>query len=118
MSINECNADRFAVASGMYRAPEILPCREQLDEFAKRIATHQMLPPIGYYAYNRDWYIDDNGNLWHITDYGIEVQLLDNEDWVLHLMQHSWFDANTFIPAYFEACTRAGIQSVVMKTTR
>ena len=66
----------------------------------------------------KDWEISKQGDLTHIKrDYYISHDRLSEDDWLLHLITKGWFDANTFLPAYFEACKRAGIKEVTIKTT-
>lgn len=84
----------------------IIP-RKQMDNRRKR--------PKGYEEFNEDWYLSTRGdmiNSWN--GYPIYHNQLTRNDWVLHLMAKMWFDANTFIPAYFEACRRIGVKSVDM----
>lgn len=68
--------------------------------------------------FNKDWNIDPTGNLEHAKrGYFIESARLTEEDWLLHLStSKAWFDANTFLPAYFEACKRANKKHVTIKT--
>lgn len=67
--------------------------------------------------YNEDWFISPNGDMYaSFGRYTIEAIRLKEEDWIIHLMEKKWFDANTFIPAYFEACKRAKIKEVTIQT--
>lgn len=34
------------------------------------------------------------------------------ENWIAHLSEKRWVDMNKFIPAYIEACIRAGVTTV------
>lgn len=72
---------------------------------------------IKWYRWNMDWFISKDGDMMFIDDdYIIYVDQLKDDDWILHLMEKWWFDANTFIPAYFEACKRAGIRNLSIIT--
>jgi len=65
--------------------------------------------------FNDDWWLSDTGDMWNDQGhYGIYDNRLNEGDWMLHLMGKVWFDANTFLPAYFEACNRAGIKEVTI----
>lgn len=65
----------------------------------------------------KDWAISPNGDLKHIKmQYCIPADRLEEEDWILHLTEKAWIDFNTFIPAYFEACRRAGIKNIKIIT--
>lgn len=60
-----------------------------------------------------DWEISPKGDLCHKKmGYNIYNNQLNQNDWILHMMEKGWCDLNTFIPAYFEACRRAGINSL------
>jgi hypothetical protein len=72
--------------------------------------------PKGYEEYNSDWFISPDGDMMNARScYQIGCDELDHDDWFLHLSEKRWFDANTFIPTYFEACRRKGIQTVLMR---
>ncbi len=80
--------------------------------FGKR---HQC--PEGYEEYNEDWCLTPDGDMYNVlSDYEIGSNMLYKDDWILHLSEKRWFDANTFIPAYFEACRRKGISLVMIRT--
>ena len=69
------------------------------------------------YEKQKDWIVSKSGDLEHIErGYFIRADRLTEEDWLLHLTEKAWFDANTFLPAFFEACKRAGKQRVTIKT--
>lgn len=56
----------------------------------------------GYEEYNVDWFLTPKGDMFNAwSDYEIESDRLDEDDLVLHCMGKRWFDANTFLPAYF-----------------
>lgn len=69
-----------------------------------------------YKEFNRDWYLSHDGAMLHTNGYPISAIQITEDDWLLHLMEKTWFDANTFLPAYFEALRRKGIKSVTIKT--
>lgn len=74
-------------------------------------------PLCGYEEYNEDWFLSPDGDMMNCrSGYEIERDVLDHDDWILQLMDKRWFDANTFIPAYYEACRRKGIHVVQMRT--
>lgn len=66
------------------------------------------------------WKVTDEGHLvTAVPDrgvYEIYKDSLDEDDWFLHLMTKA-INWNSFIPAYLEACKRAGIKEVKIKTT-
>lgn len=66
---------------------------------------------------NSDWFVSVRGGMLHMSGYYIEPERLDEEDWVLHLQEKCWFDANTFLPAYFFANTLQGRRVVSVQTT-
>lgn len=73
--------------------------------------------PSGYEDFNVDWFLSPKGNMLYVWfDYEILYSQLEDQNTILHLMEKDWFDANTFIPAYFEACRRKGIQQLKIKT--
>lgn len=59
-----------------------------------------------YKVFNSDWLTDDEGYMMHRKT-GWEIMakrdLGNLERKIEHLMQKTWFDANTFLPAYFHA---------------
>ena len=73
--------------------------------------------PDGWDEWNDDWYLSSGGDMRHAwTDYEIPHQRLDEDDWLLHLMYREWFDANTFLPAWLEACRRWGMKVAYVRT--
>ena len=58
-----------------------------------------------------DWTITDDGDLEHRNHYYIEKERL-GENWLGHMREKTWVDMNTFVPAYIEACRRAGVKAV------
>ena len=74
--------------------------------------------PDDYYWFNRDWALSADGDMIQVEeDYIIDHERLEESDWFLHLMEKGWFDANTFLPAYLEACVRAGLKMATILTT-
>ena len=72
--------------------------------------------PSGCEEYNGDWFMSTFGDLYNAwVDYSIPHTRLGEDDWILHLMNKDWFDANTFLPAYMEACRRCGGVVVQMR---
>lgn len=73
--------------------------------------------PESWTEFNEDWIIGMDGHLVSTrSGYDIVADELGKGHWFVHLMEKRWFDANTFLPAYFEACRRAGIKSVTIQT--
>lgn len=66
-------------------------------------------------VFNEDWAINADGDLTGWGYYLIDCNRLAEDNWLIHLMSKARFDANTFIPAYIEACKRANIQKVTMR---
>lgn len=61
------------------------------------------------------WNVSKGGDLCNKENgYLITSEQLAKKNWFLHLADKVWFDANTFIPAYFEACRRAGIKEILL----
>lgn len=58
-----------------------------------------------------DWTITEEGDIEHANGYYVEAERL-GENWLEHLSKKKWVDMNTFIPAYIEACRRAGVKTV------
>lgn len=68
---------------------------------------------VGYYDYNEDWYVRTDGQMLDKrTGYVIPPDELDREHWLIHLLDKRWFDATTFLPAYIEACRKAGLEVI------
>lgn len=68
------------------------------------------------WVYNEDWEISPEGDMIGWGYYWIASERLGESDWILHLMEKAAFNANTFIPAYFEACRRAGLKEITIIT--
>ncbi len=92
----------------------IKPSQSYIREYTERIEKGWLTVPKGVKKFNKDWYLSETGDMWHVTDYTIEKERLEEDDWILHLMTKGWFDANTFLPAYFEALKRAKINEVTI----
>lgn len=72
-------------------------------------------PPqtLDYEEYNVDWFLSPHGDMMcRRGGYEITADILDRGHWLWFLAEKRWFDANTFLPAYYEACRRAGIKEV------
>ena len=65
---------------------------------------------VEFVRYNRQWCLSADGDM-ACGNYFIDKERLA-ENWIGHMMGKKWFDANTFIPAYVEACRRAGVRQV------
>lgn len=67
-----------------------------------------------YEWFNKDWLLTKNGDMLNaIADYEILNDELQG-NLFCRLMSKKWFDANTFLPAYFQACMRAGLEHVTI----
>lgn len=66
--------------------------------------------------FNKDWWVSPKGDMVNICGYPIFDYQLREDDWFLHLMEKPWFNANTFLPAYFEACHKANIKEIKIRT--
>ena len=69
--------------------------------------------PNGFKDFNEDWLIREDGfMLDKRTGYQIHPLELDMNNWLLHLLDKRWFDAETFLPAYLFACYKAGLKVI------
>lgn len=93
----------------------IHPSTDYIREYTDRIKKGWLNVPKGYKHVNADWLLTESGDMWHVTDYFIEHERLDEDDWFIHLMGKTWFDANTFMPAYIEACRRNNIKEITFR---
>ena len=60
-----------------------------------------------------NWKVDRNGGISNERAwYFIDPCRLGTENWIEHMSQKVWVDMNAFIPAYIEACRRAGVTNV------
>jgi hypothetical protein len=72
--------------------------------------------PNFYYDFNEDWYVGLDGDLLdRRTGYHIPCDELRKDHWFAHLKDKLWFDADTFLPAYFRACELAGLKVVKLR---
>lgn len=72
--------------------------------------------PEGYEEFNTDWFLSPSGDMiCRRGGYKIDHTCLALTNWAEHLMEKRWFDANTFLPAYFAACRRAGVNGVIIQ---
>lgn len=86
---------------------KITPCKNgEKEEFHK-----------GWDLFNNDWFLSPKGDMYSpFGRYEIVASRLKEDDWCLHLSDKTWYDENTFLPAYLEACRRAGIREVKIIT--
>lgn len=62
------------------------------------------------------WEVSTNGNLKHSDpDYLIESARIKEKDWLLHMMEKSWIDLNTFVPAFLQASKNIGLNYISQK---
>lgn len=60
-----------------------------------------------------DWEVSEEGDLYcDDASYYIGAERLGTENWLCHMAGKKWVNFNTFIPAYIEACRRAGVKTV------
>ena len=60
-----------------------------------------------------DWEVSPSGDMYCAdASYHIAAERLGTENWLDHIAGKTWVNLNTFIPAYIEACRRAGIKTV------
>ena len=71
---------------------------------------------VVFEQYNSEWWLSEAGDMYGGYYSFINAERLNEQDWLLHLMGKKWFDANTFLPAYMEACRRAGLREVKIIT--
>ena len=65
-----------------------------------------------------EWEISPEGDLCHKKmNYHIYSNQLHEKNWILQMMEKGWCNLNAFIPAYLEACRRAGIKELTIITT-
>lgn len=58
------------------------------------------------------WTVSKSGYMVWDKWYDIDEKRLAESDWFYHLFSKGWIDWNEFIPAYFQACKNAKIQTV------
>ena len=91
---------------------------ERVIDTSKKKEFGFWLCPDGYDTYNDDWHISPNGDMLSSrSGYEIGNDVLDKDNWILQCADKRWFDANTFIPAYFEACRRKGFKLVSIRVS-
>lgn len=64
-----------------------------------------------------NWSVSDKGDMTFEKGnkfYYIEAKRLKSDTWISHTFQMPWCDLNDFIPAYWYAMGRAGIESIKM----
>ena len=74
-------------------------------------------------VWEKDWEISPVGDIKH-KENGYEIKNHElgacqewGQSWVVKMSYKDWVDLNTFIPAYIEACHRAGIETVYIDYT-
>ena len=66
---------------------------------------------------NGKWVVSPNGDLEYDNGrYNIYDYQLDDEDWILHMLEKNWCDMNDFIPAYFKALKIKGTSELTIQT--
>lgn len=96
----------------------ILNVSEFGEEPTRKIEPHKeekIECPDGFEPFNEDWFLSPEGDMLNASEYYIPSDRLGEDDWILHCMGRNWFDANTYLPAFFEACRRAKIKVVKMR---
>ena len=66
-----------------------------------------------------DWTVEGDGTLVN-KEKGYAIgpdQLLEQKDWILHMMGKPWVNLNSFIPAYLLALKRLGIKNAEILTS-
>lgn len=59
------------------------------------------------------WSIEKDGTMVHReTNYYIEGNRLNNENWLIHMAAKRWVDMREFTQAYFAACRTRGLTNV------
>lgn len=65
---------------------------------------------------SNEWTVLDDGSMINKKrSYYIEACTLASGNWLDHMMQKTWVDMNTFVPAFLEACSRARVEEVRVK---
>jgi len=78
---------------------------ETMNDFLERLRNSRP-------KWEPEWRISDRGDIEHKKNgYYIEKERLA-ENWLEHMAEKKWVDMNTFVPAYAEACHRAGVKTV------
>lgn len=88
-------------------------CKDFHSPFKVQTMNDAVQNAVPAWKEQKDWTISTEGELHHgKMNYTIEASRLNEKNWILHMMEKSWVNLNTFMPAYFEACRRAGIQEL------
>ena len=91
--------------------------KEFKSPFKIRTMNEAVAEAVPAWKQQTDWKISEDGDLEHVKQrYLIPADRLDDNDWILHMSEKNWCNLNTFIPAYFEACRRAGLNLVMIRT--
>lgn len=92
-------------------------CKEYTSPFKVKTMNEAVKDAVPAWKEQQDWEISENGDLTHKKrGYLIEAWQLKENDWLLHMMEKGWVNLNTFVPAYLEACRRAGINKISIMT--
>lgn len=114
MSVNKANYKDYLcdMEESVKRGNTIIPAWKDRKSATP---TEELTNVETWERFNDDWWLSDAGDMWNGKGcYAIYENRLAEGDWLLHLMGKVWFDANTFIPAYFDACRRVGIKKVTI----
>ena len=67
------------------------------------------------------WVIERDGSMLHVNpsrpgyyDYYIEGDRLNEGNWVTHMIEKRWVNAQEFIRAFFTACQKRGLERVTL----
>ena len=92
-------------------------CKEHVNPFKVETMNEAIANAVPAWQEQTDWTISSRGDLENKKwAYLIQAGQLREKDWILHMMEKKWCNLNTFIPAYFEACSRAGIKEMSILT--
>lgn len=92
-------------------------CKEYHSPFKVTTMNEAVRDAVPAWQEQKDWEISPKGDLYHPKrDYPIEAERLNEKNWIIHMMGKGWIDLNSFIPAYFEACRRAGFDTIEIIT--
>lgn len=61
------------------------------------------------------WTVNKEGDIVFDGYYHIQKDRLQEIDWIIHLMDKTWFDFNEFMPIYMQAHFNAGIKEIKIK---
>lgn len=67
--------------------------------------------------FEKDWLVKEDGTMCHKGKESYEISSCDLKDcdWISHMMEKGWCDLNTFIPAYFYALSKIGVEYLPIK---